>query len=63
METEKSGVQLSMELMATDTIALQEEIQSIYNNYEALKKFALQNCITILQSLKACDWQCYPSDR
>ena len=40
LETEKSAEQIEIEKLASDNVNLKTEIDRLYQNYEALKKFA-----------------------
>jgi len=38
--------------MAADNLSLRSDIDTIYRNYEALKKFALQNGVSVPSELE-----------
>ncbi|KAL7645440.1 UNVERIFIED_CONTAM: hypothetical protein RMT77_003826 [Armadillidium vulgare] len=47
LETEKSAEQIEIEKLANDNLSLKSEIDRLYQNYEALKKFAHEKNIPL----------------
>ncbi|XP_076035656.1 MAF bZIP transcription factor K isoform X3 [Oratosquilla oratoria] len=52
LETEKSGEQIEIERVAKENIHMRTEIDRLYQNYEALKKFANQKNIPLPPELE-----------
>lgn len=47
LETEKTGEQIEIEKMSAEGVCIKNEIEKIYQNCEALKKFAMQKNIPL----------------